>query len=356
MPGESMNPNSPVTDSQNNAGRAKQETARRTFRKRAVWFLAVSFFLAALGLAAYAVRPGPASGDTAVIIPKKTGFAGIRRILAAAGVIDNDIRFTLLARLLGAANQLKAGEYIFHAGQTPYQILLTMEKGKTVQRPVTIPEGSDLRQIADILAAGGWVDRDRFLALTSDPALMKEFGITAASMEGYLFPDTYYLSRENQDEAGIIRMMATRFIEVYDDIRRKSPSETSLSRHEIVTLASIVEKEAAQPEERPIIAGIFLNRLRRNMRLQSDPTVKYGREDDSGRLTRQDLEAPVPYNTYYIQGLPPGPIASPGRAAIAAVLNPRGNDYLYFVAKNDGTHYFSKTLEEHNRAVARYQK
>jgi UPF0755 protein len=151
-------------------------------------------------------------------------------------------------------------------------------------------------------------------------------------------------------------MMTNRFVAVYDDIRRSSPSGIALSRHALITLASIVEKEAALPEERPLIAGVFLNRLRQNMRLQADPTVRYGRDDEAGRLTTQDLTAPLPYNTYFIQGLPPGPIASPGRAAIAAVLKPSLEDYLYFVAKNDGSHYFSKTLEEHNRAVAQYQK
>jgi len=353
-----MRSNHPVGNSDDNIGRATKETARFSLVKWAVFFLAGLTFCLSLWLVTYAVRPvyhGP-DEKIEVFIPMDTGFRKIKKILTDNGVISDDIRFTLLARFIGAAHRLKAGEYIFYPGQTPYQILIMLEEGKVIQRAVTIPEGLNLQQIADIWSAGGWVDRDKFLALTTDQAMIKDLKLQAASLEGYLFPDTYHLTKGYQSEVEIIKMMVGRFTEVYEEIRKEVKSEVPFSRHEVVTLASIVEKETAQPQERPLIARVFLNRLKKNMRLQADPTVIYGRDDFSGNLTRQDLEEPSPYNTYTIKGLPPGPIASPGRAAIEAVLKPAEGDFLYFVSRNDGTHYFSRNLAEHNRAVAKYQK
>jgi len=349
----------PVSDQEDRAGNAQEKTVRSAFRYWAVFFLLGLPVLVSLWMFVYAVRPGPERGgtDVAVIIHSRTGVAGIQRILAASNVICDDIRFRLLARLTGKAQALKAGEYIFAPGLTPYQVLQLLAEGKVVQRPVTVPEGVDLNRIADILAMDGWVDRDRFLELARQPALIADLGLRVDSLEGYLFPDTYYLSRENQDEYGIIRMMVARFHKVYQEIIGAVPVHPSLSQHEVLTLASIVEKETGLEQERPMVARVFLNRLAKGMRLQADPTVIYGREQSiTGELTRQDLATPTPYNTYVIQGLPPGPICSPGRAALTAVLRPAAGDFLYFVAKNDGSHYFSRTLAEHNRAVARYRR
>ncbi len=353
-----MNVRSSGSGSRGTADGAQQITAHSPFRKWAVFFLIGLPLLLTLWLISYAVMPAvPHDGQKiTVVIPAQTGFIGIKNILTEAGVVRDDIRFAILARVLGSARGLKAGEYVFHAGLTPYQVLNILEKGKVVLRTLTIPEGSDIRRIADILAADGWVDRDRFLDLTKDVVLIKKFQIEAESLEGYLFPDTYYLTRENQNETGIIGMMVERFLHVYGDIRTEYGKDISMSRHEIITLASIVEKETARPEERPLIAGVFLNRLEKQMRLQADPTVIFGLGDFSGNLTRKDLTTPSPYNTYMIKGLPPGPICSPGRAAIEAVLDPAQEKFLYFVSKNDGTHYFSRTLAEHNKAVAKYQK
>jgi UPF0755 protein len=272
-------------------------------------------------------------------------------------VIRDDIRFRLLARLTGKAQVLKAGEYIFAAGMSPYQVLHLLAEGKVVQRPVIIPEGMDLKRIANILTTDGWVDRDRFLELSRQQTLIRDLGLHVDSLEGYLFPDTYYLSRGNQDEDGIIRMMVARFQKVYKEIRAAVPGPPHLSQHEVLTLASIVEKETGLDQERPLVARVFLNRLHEGMRLQADPTVLYGRDQSAtGDLTRQDLATPTPYNTYMIHGLPPGPICSPGRAALMAVLQPAEGDFLYFVSRGDGSHYFSRTLAEHNRAVARYRR
>ncbi len=306
----------------------------------------------------YAVTPGPLQEENGVIVyvPPDTGFKGIETILISQGVIEPDPRFPIIARFMGVSKKLKAGEYQFTAGQTPYQVLKELESGSTLQRPLTIPEGANIYQIADIIAKQGCGSKERFLALVKEPQFIEGFGFNFDSLEGYLFPDTYNCSR-GQDEKNIIKAMVGRFKEVFSEIgSQRAEGAPSLSAHEIVTLASIVEKETAVAEERPLIARVFLNRLKRGMRLQSDPTVIYGLANFDGNLTRRDLKEATPYNTYVIKGLPPGPIGNPGREAIEAVLNPADEKYLYFVSKNDGTHHFSKTLKDHNRAVVKYQK
>jgi UPF0755 protein len=287
------------------------------------------------------------------MIPPRTGLAGIAAILASSGVIEEDVRFLLLARLSGRAGRLRAGEYRLPYGQSPWQVLKTLSAGRVLYRQITIPEGADLRRVAELLAAEGWVGRERLLALARDRELLQKFDIPADTLEGYLFPDTYALSRGQQNEADILRQMVGRTLAVFEEVRSVNESSAALSRHQVLTLASIVEKETGQAEERPLIARVFLNRLVKGMRLQADPTAVYGRPDFQGPVTSLDLRVPSPYNTYLIDGLPPGPIANPGRAAIEAVLRPAEHDYLYFVATSTSTHHFSRTLEEHNRAVAR---
>lgn len=332
-----------------------------SFLWKGLFLFLVGFPVFWLGwLVLYIIMPGPSSGAAhlEVVIPKASSFHTIKEILADRGVIRDDARFTMLAGLMGMASRLRAGEYSLRPGLKPYQVLEILAAGKVVRRKVTIPEGVDIYRVADILAADGWVERIRFLDLLHDPALISELGLSVPSLEGYLFPDSYSLSREQQDEQAIIRMMVMRLFQVLNGIPADIVNRTSLSRHEILTLASVVEKETAQDFERPLIAGVFLNRLKKNMPLQADPTVAYGRPEFSGKLTRRDLETPTPYNTYLIKGLPPGPIGNPGRMAIMAVLEPAVEPHLYFVARNDGTgtHQFSKTLREHNRAVARYRR
>jgi len=314
--------------------------------------------LFAFWIVSYGLVPGPGhdaalAGEAEVWIPPRTGLAGIAAILASSGVIEADVRFLLLARLTGRAGQLRAGEYRLPYGQSPWQVLKTLSAGRVIYRQITIPEGMELRGVADLLAAEGWVGRERFLALTRDRELLQKFDIPADTLEGYLFPDTYALSRGQQQEGDLLRQMVGRALAVFEEVRTATASSTTLSRHQVLTLASIVEKETGRPEERPLIARVFLNRLERGMRLQADPTAVYGRPDFQGPVTGRDLRVPSPYNTYLIDGLPPGPIANPGRAAIEAVLRPAEHDYLYFVATADAAHHFSRTLEEHNRAVAR---
>jgi len=233
-------------------------------------------------------------------------------------------------------------------------MLEILKKGLVVLRPVTIPEGFTRNQIAGVLAAKGLADKKRFLELTEDKELLRQYAVPGPSLEGYLFPDTYHFSRGTPTLV-IIDTMVKRFRQVVAPSMEKTQG-TGMTFQDLVTLASIVEKETSRPEERPLIASVFLNRLKLGMRLESDPTVIYGIENFDGDLKKKNLTEKTPYNTYVINGLTPGPIANPGLDSIKAVMDPAKTDYLYFVSKNDGSHHFSRSLAEHNRAVDRYQK
>jgi UPF0755 protein len=269
-------------------------------------------------------------------------------------LITSKSLFLIWARTMGYGRHIKAGEYQLSSAMSPIQILQVLNKGMVVTHPVTIPEGFTIQQIGAALAQKRLVDKQKFTELALDPEIAGRYGISSASLEGYLFPDTYHFSR-GLPAMDIIDVMVRRLLEVLVPHRERM-KELGMSLEELITLASIVEKETGSAEERPIIASVFLNRLARNMRLESDPTVIYGISGFDGNLTRDHLSGDTPYNTYVNRGLPPGPIASPGKEAILAVLYPADTNYLYFVSKNDGTHHFSATLEEHNRAVTRYQK
>lgn len=303
----------------------------------------------------YVISPGPGSGTATIFIPRGTGVSEITALLGQEGIIRKDLRFQILARLRGSSNRLRAGEFAIERGLRPSEVLKILEQGMSIQHRITIPEGVTMRWIAALLAEDGWVDTTSFLALGRNPEFIHRFGLSTNSLEGYLFPDTYLFVRGESDAASIITTMINRFLTVWDEVAAKE--QLPLNRHQVLTLASIIEKETAAPEERPLIARVFLNRLNKHMRLQSDPTVIYGLLPDfTGNLTRTDLKEETPYNTYVINGLPPGPICSPGRAAIEAVLHPAASKALFFVSRNDGTHVFSRTLNEHNRAVRKYQK
>ncbi len=282
------------------------------------------------------------------------GFRQIANSLNEKGLIKDKTAFLLLARLRGSTKSVQAGEYEFSASMSPASILQMLEKGLVVRYPVTIPEGYNIRDIADLLERKGLCKKERFLAMASDKALLVSSGIDALTAEGFLFPDTYYIYK-GEPEGAIIVNMISRFREVFTDDLKKRAMSVELSINNLLTLASVVEKETGQASERPRIARVFLNRLKKGMMLQSDPTVIYGIKDFNGNLTKKDLLTETPYNTYRRRGLPAGPIANPGLDSIKAVLYPEDGHYLYFVSKNGGTHYFSKTLSEHNRAVYQYQ-
>lgn len=274
--------------------------------------------------------------------------------LEKRGIVSSKTLLLLWGRLAGYGARIKAGEYRLSSNMPPLKVLDILRKGMVITHSVTIPEGFTVRQITEELDKKGLADRAQFLALATDPDIIWKYGLSGPSLEGYLYPDTYRFSR-GRPPLSIIDVMLNRFFDVISPLR-ESIEASGMTLNQIITLASIIEKETAQGEERPLIASVFLNRLKKGMRLESDPTVIYGITDFNGNLTRKDLKQFSPYNTYVVQGLPPGPIASPGKESIQAVLFPAKTKYLYFVSKNDGTHYFSSTLAEHNRSVNTYQK
>jgi len=317
--------------------------------------------LAAVALTAGAVAfgvfmlsaPAPPPGAL-VVIREGDSVAMIGARLRAAGVVRSVLLFRVWARAHGLDRRIRPGEYRFPSALGLSEVLDTLATGGG--RPeVTIPEGLTVREIATLLARQDLGSAESFLCLAGDPEFLLAAGVPGPQLEGYLFPDTYRFS-SMMSPGEILGAMVRRFHERFDAERYRSAAAHGLSVNEVVTLASIVEKETGLGVERPLIAGVFYNRLRLGMPLQSDPTVIYAVPDFRGDLTRTDLARPSAYNTYLNPGLPPGPIANPGIAALDAVLAPADTPYLYFVSRNDGSHVFSANLAEHNRAVQRYQK
>ncbi len=283
---------------------------------------------------------------------------GIRKLateLKSAGVIHSSWHFVLMTRLRDKAHKLKAGEYRFNDGMTPQQILNKLVNGDVDYLKFSLPEGYSIFQAAELLEQKGLFKKDSFLKLCRDTSLTSQLGTGVRSVEGYLYPATYNLPRSGSEEQLVVQMIE-KFEKKYAELTKDGLSAPGMSRHEIITLASIIEKEAVSPEEKPLISSVFHNRLRIGMPLQSDPTAVYGVRAFSGKVTKADIQHQSPYNTYLNKGLPPGPIGNPGSEAIRAALYPPKTDYLYFVARQDGTHQFSRSLDEHNRAVDRYLK
>ncbi len=292
--------------------------------------------------------------EVTVEVPRGTSFAETADILEEAGLLRHKEWFSLLAFITGASKQIKAGEYDLRSSMTPMAALKRLVEGKIKEYQVFIPEGFTLSQIADRLEDQGLADRETFISLAFDDGLLSSLGIEGESAEGYLFPDTHTLNK-SMGEEGMIRFMVRQFRKGLTPDMLERAKELNLTENEMVTLASIIEKEGGGKEEKPLVSAVFHNRLKRGMRLQSDPTVIYDIEDFDGNLRKADLEKKTPYNTYRIQGLPPGPICNPGLEAIRAAIYPAPVDYLYFVSKNNGSHHFSFNLVDHNRAVLKYQ-
>jgi UPF0755 protein len=321
---------------------------------------------------------GTARGPVQIEITKGATAHEVADRLAAAGLIDRPVVFRLYAGQRGVAGRFKAGRYEMAAPISPRQILDALVKGAADELiAVTIPEGKNLVDIAELLDAAGIAGKAEVVMRATDPTFVASLGLPGASLEGYLFPDTYRL-RPHTPAARALIPMVRRHRQVFDELRAAHGKGVQDLRktlgfddHQIVTLASIVEKETGQPQERPRIAQVFLNRLRMPTfvpkLLQTDPTIIYGCTVGTprspaclkwdGRIRRIQLDDKEnPYNTYTHEGLPPGPIANPGRAALEAVMAPDKTPYLYFVSKNDGTHYFSRTVAEHTAAVVKYQR
>jgi UPF0755 protein len=301
-------------------------------------------------------EPLPGGQEVVVTIPKGATLSQVGGILEENSVISSRLVFKLVAFIRGEQRNIKAGDYALKTGSDAGDILDLLISGKTIVFSFTVPEGYDLFQVAELFQQNGIMTKEEFLTLCKDKALLKEFGIQGASLEGFLFPDTYtFRPSEKGQGAVIVRKMVQRYQEVFDKHVRATAEEFGWTPEQVVTLASLIEKEA-RASEHATVSAVFHNRLRLKMRLQSDPTVIYGIKAMGAKITHADLNRKHPYNTYQNAGLPPGPICNPGKESLVGAVKPADVDYLYFVAKNDGTHQFSKSLEEHNRWVDLYQR
>ena len=292
-----------------------------------------------------------------VDLPAGAGSKAIGDRLVEAGVVVDPITFRAALWATGQGRHLKAGEYRFDRAMTPIEVIDKIARGDVYVIALTFPEGLTIAEMARLFDGHGLGSAAAFVAAANDAALIRAFDPSATDLEGYLFPDTYALSR-HADAAALVRLMTARFARVFTPELREAARARGLSVRQVMALASIVEKETARSDERPLVAAVYENRLRIGMALQCDPTVIYALERAGaygGNLHHDDLMFNSPYNTYRYPGLPPGPIASPGRAAIEAALHPADTDVLYFVSRNDGSHAFARTLDEHNRNVQTYQ-
>ncbi len=318
-----------------------------------LFFLALTVVLT--GLKAYQTLNSPAQAYSFKIdLNIESGMSAERIItlLSDRNLLKSPLLFKMVLRLKGLAKKLKAGEYEFDTRMSSLEIINILEKGQVKIYPVTLPEGLDFNEVAAILASDSLVNYEEFIELGQSPQLLRKYNIPNETVEGYLYPDTYFFNK-GMSTGKIMATLLDRFFEVYDARFKDRAERQGWDRDELITLASIVEKEAKKDFERPLIARVFINRLEKKMRLESCATIIYALGFHIAQLTNEDLKVDSPFNTYLHPGLPPGPISNPGAKSIEAVLNPSDGEYYYFVARNDGSHYFSKTFAEHNRAKRR---
>lgn len=327
-----------------------------------IWtsFIILILFIAAITFYKRSLEP-VSVGDNSTIftVEKGSTLDEVAQGLKEKNLIRSRLAFRLLTLFKGKEREIKAGKYILSPSMSSAEILETLVEGREIRYVITIPEGKNMYDVARLLEEAGLFPRSDFLKEAKNKKLLKSLGVPGDTVEGFLFPDTYFVS-VGLSAKEVIEIFVKRFWQVWKENGfDEKIKKTDLGMKEVVILASIVEKEALLPKERPLIASVFLNRLKKGMRLQADPTVRYGLLVDKGiyprRLRTRHLRYKSPYNTYIIKGLPKGPICNPGVQSIRAVLEPVKSDYLYFVSMNNGAHKFSKTLEEHNRAVYRYQ-
>lgn len=320
-------------------------------------FLSISLaVLIATHFVSILYTPMTSVGETKLfMINKGTGFATIASNLKKEGLIKDTSSINFVAKIKGAHRSIQAGEYELNTNMSPIAIINTLTSGKTKKYSITIPEGFRITEIAKRIVAKGLLREGEFEKVALNVEVAKKYGLTSPSLEGYLFPDTYLFAKGVSAEE-IVRSMIKRFNNVYKELDPSESGYGGLNKEEVIILASIIEKEAGTTEEMSRISSVFRNRLKKRMRMQSCPTVIYDIKNFDGNLKIKHLRTDTPFNTYTKGGLPPGPISNPGRLAISAALNPSGETYLYFVSMNNGTHYFSKSLKEHNRAVDKFQK
>ncbi len=306
-------------------------------------------------------RPTEISHEIIYELQSGNSFLSIANELEKLNVVTHAQLFSWYAKIKGQRSQIKAGEYLLNTNMTPDLVLQIITSGKSIEKPFTIAEGLNIFEIADLIEKTGKATKEEFLSLVKDKDFIQQvLGEEVETLEGYLFPETYMINKKTTIK-DLIQQMVKRHKLVFAEVYQNQNDMTiPLSKKEIIILASIVEKETGASSERPTIASVFYNRLSKKMRLQTDPTIIYGKALNTGKyeinISRQDLTEENSYNTYVIPGLPPGPIANPGKEAILAVLRPAQTDYLFFVSKNDGTHVFSTDLKNHTNAVNQFQK
>src|SRR5580765_2085280 len=334
-------------------------------KKLAIWLVLIIVVLGALAGAAAVVAMrrvdepfrGYQGADQLIEIPQGLGTNAIGQRLVDAGIVRDSITYRLTLWLTGDARRLQAGEYRFDHPMTARDVVGKIARGEVDQIAITFPEGLTIAEMAHVFESSGQGAAADFERAAHDPALVRSLDASATDLEGYLFPDTYKVSRRI-DASRLVGAMVEHTGRVLTTEVRQAAADRGWTVRQLMTLASIVEKETARPEERPIVAAVYANRLRIGMALQCDPTVIYALQRQggfNGNLRRDDLLMDSPYNTYRHPGLPPGPIAAPGKASIDAAAHPADVDYLYFVSRNDGSHVFARSLEEHNRNVQKFQ-
>ncbi len=296
-----------------------------------------------------------ANKTTEIMIPKGATYRQVANILLDEKLIRDKKIFLLLGRLTGADRKIRAGYYSIWSDMSPFEIFKIILKGRIIEYEIRIIEGDSLIEIAEKFSKTGMTTVDDFMKLAKDPEYLASYGIDAPSIEGYLFPDTYMIPK-GVDTEDAVGSMIDKMRERFTDKIEARMAEMGMSENQVLTLASIVEKEAVIDPERPLISAVYHNRLKKRMLLQADPTSIYGIKSSKEKITRKDLMRKTPYNTYLSKGLPPGPIASPGMKSILAVLYPADVPYLYFVSSDDRTHHFSTTIAEHADAVRLYRQ
>jgi UPF0755 protein len=337
----------------------KSNSHKATLVLKGVIVLLATMFLIA-GYYVYDVLYGPNTFEDAehkvFFVSRGQSFSSIADSLESAGIIRSRPHFVFAAKLYGGINRIKIGKYQFPTGISNVDLFLSLREGRHSEFiAVTIPEGLRSTRIAGILTRAIGIDSARYVELVEDERFVRSLGIGRSSMEGYLLPETYTFSWQ-QDEADVVRAQVEQFKQVFNDSLVLRAKDIGLSINDVVTLASIIEGEAVLGEERARISGVYHNRLRKGMRLQADPTIQYIIQDGPRRLKYSDLKTDHPYNTYTRRGLPPGPVNNPGEASIIAALYPEHHNYLYFVANGKGGHWFSSSYSEHLRHVRKLRK
>ena len=336
-----------------------------TKKTSVIWISLLSFLVALTVVTAFfgfqLLKMPVGDGQDEIIfeVPPKATLPQIAQELQNKRLIRNAKVFRYYVRLKGEASKIKTGEYGLNQSMSPDEIVSILVSGKSKARSLTVAEGLNIFDIAIIIERAGIAPRQEVLDLVQDPQFIQEvLGEPVSSLEGYLYPETYKYTKY-EDAKAILTQMVKRFLNVWNAEVAPEAKKLGWTRHQVVTFASIVEKETGASFERPLVSSVFHNRLVKKMRLQTDPTILYGmalqQKKMPTNITRNDLITPTPYNSYTNYGLPPGPIANPGREALLATLNPQKTNYLYFVSQNNGTHVFSETLQQHNKAVQEYQ-